>query len=146
MSGPRKVLHGLTAPLKERLIQESLQRRLRRSELERSAPPPAWDMQNARSAHADSIPDNWCRFDMHPDYQQLRILNEGVHSGMATGIAATPFRVAAQLLERLESTVSGDLLLDELQVAVPRDRRAQLALAAQVLGTIRLWRSAHSVL
>jgi len=42
--------------------------------------------------------------------------------------------VAAQLLERLESTVSGDLLLDELQVAVPRDRRAQLALAAQVLG------------
>src|SRR3984885_5259655 len=64
----------------------------------------------------------------------VRILDEGVHSGMATGIAPTPFRVAAQILERLESSVTGDLLLDELQTAVPLDRRAQLALAAQVLG------------
>jgi acetylornithine deacetylase/succinyl-diaminopimelate desuccinylase-like protein len=39
-----------------------------------------------------------------------------------------------QLLERLESSVSGDLLLEELQAAVPPDRRAQLAIAAQVLG------------
>jgi acetylornithine deacetylase/succinyl-diaminopimelate desuccinylase-like protein len=65
---------------------------------------------------------------------RVRILKEGVHSGMATGIAATPFRVAAQLLARLESAVSGELLLDELQAAVPADRRAQLAIAAQVLG------------
>jgi hypothetical protein len=48
---------------------------------------------------------------------RVRMLNEGVHSGMATGIAATPFRVAAQLLARLESSVTGDLLLDELQAA-----------------------------
>jgi acetylornithine deacetylase/succinyl-diaminopimelate desuccinylase-like protein len=48
---------------------------------------------------------------------RVRILKEGVHSGMATGIAATPFRVAAQLLARLESAVSGELLLDELQAA-----------------------------
>ena len=65
---------------------------------------------------------------------RVRILNEGVHSGMATGIAATPFRVAAQLLARLESPITGDILLDELQATVPRDRRAQLAIAAQVLG------------
>ena len=65
---------------------------------------------------------------------RVRILNEGVHSGMATGIAATPFRVAAQLLARLESSVTGDLLLDELQVRIPADRRAQLVTAAQVLG------------
>ena len=64
----------------------------------------------------------------------VRVLDEGVHSGMATGIAPSPFRVAVQLLERLESSVTGDLLLDELQVAIPRDRRAQLTLAAQVLG------------
>ena len=31
----------------------------------------------ARSAHTDSIPDSWCRFDLHPDYQQLRILQRG---------------------------------------------------------------------
>jgi acetylornithine deacetylase/succinyl-diaminopimelate desuccinylase-like protein len=65
---------------------------------------------------------------------RVRILNEGVHSGMATGIAATPFRVATQLLARLESPITGDLLLDELQANLPQDRRAQLATAAQVLG------------
>lgn len=65
---------------------------------------------------------------------RVRILAEGVHSGMATGIAPSPFRVAAQLLERLESCLTGDLLLDELQAVVPPDRRAQLAIAAQVLG------------
>jgi acetylornithine deacetylase/succinyl-diaminopimelate desuccinylase-like protein len=65
----------------------------------------------------------------------VRVLDEGVHSGMATGIAPSPFRIATQLIERLESSVTGDLLLDELQAVIPRDRRAQLALAAQVLGT-----------
>jgi acetylornithine deacetylase/succinyl-diaminopimelate desuccinylase-like protein len=64
----------------------------------------------------------------------VRMLNEGVHSGMATGIAATPFRVASELLARLESVVSGDLLLDALQVTIPPDRRAQLVSAARVLG------------
>ncbi|HEY0768398.1 MAG TPA: hypothetical protein VGD47_10610, partial [Steroidobacteraceae bacterium] len=59
---------------------------------------------------------------------------EGVHSGMATGIAPTPFRILEQLLTRIEDPVTGDLLLDELHVALPRDRRAQAAAAAQVLG------------
>jgi len=75
MSGPRKALQGLTAPLKERLIQEALQRRMRKTELERSAPVRQATFE--RSEQSDSIPDSWCRFDMHPDYQQLRILNEG---------------------------------------------------------------------
>ena len=76
MSGPRKALQGLTAPLKERLIQEALQRRMRKTELERSAPARPQGALSTRSAHTDSIPESWCRFDMHPDYQQLRILNE----------------------------------------------------------------------
>ena len=76
MTGARKRLAGLTAALKERLIQESLQRRLRKSEQAReesTAPvrPPA------SVTHARSVPESWCRFDQHPGYQQLRILNEG---------------------------------------------------------------------
>jgi 8-amino-7-oxononanoate synthase len=90
VSGPRKALHGLTAPLKERLIQEALQRRMRKSELERNAPPPVHDVHNPRSAHADSIPDSWYRFDLHPDYQQLRILNEGAEK---LGVVNPFFRV-----------------------------------------------------
>jgi acetylornithine deacetylase/succinyl-diaminopimelate desuccinylase-like protein len=65
---------------------------------------------------------------------QVRVLNEGVHSGMATGIAPTAFRILEQLLGRLENPVTGELLLDELQAAIPKDRRAQLAIAARVLG------------
>jgi acetylornithine deacetylase/succinyl-diaminopimelate desuccinylase-like protein len=65
---------------------------------------------------------------------RVRVLNEGVHSGMATGIAPTPFRLVEQLLARLENPVTGELLLDELHVPIPKDRRAQIAAAAQVLG------------
>jgi len=65
---------------------------------------------------------------------RVRVLNEGVHSGMATGIAPTPFRILEQLLARIENPVTGDLLLDELQVSMPGDRRVQANVAAQVLG------------
>jgi acetylornithine deacetylase/succinyl-diaminopimelate desuccinylase-like protein len=65
---------------------------------------------------------------------RVRVLAEGVHSGMATGIAPTPFRILEQLLARIENPVTGDVLLDELQVSLPRDRRAQASVAAQVLG------------
>jgi 8-amino-7-oxononanoate synthase len=75
MSGPRKVLQGLTAPLKERLIQDALQRRLRKAELDSSLPARA--PGNLAALRGTPIPDSWCRFDLHPNYQQLRILNEG---------------------------------------------------------------------
>ncbi|HXI66848.1 MAG TPA: M20/M25/M40 family metallo-hydrolase, partial [Steroidobacteraceae bacterium] len=65
---------------------------------------------------------------------RVRVLKEGVHSGMATGIAPTPFRILEQLLARIESPVSGEVLLDELHVSLPRDRGAQASAAAQVLG------------
>jgi acetylornithine deacetylase/succinyl-diaminopimelate desuccinylase-like protein len=64
----------------------------------------------------------------------VRVLTEGVHSGMATGIAPTPFRILEQLLARLESPITGEVLLDELQVTLPKDRRLQAVAAAQVLG------------
>jgi acetylornithine deacetylase/succinyl-diaminopimelate desuccinylase-like protein len=65
---------------------------------------------------------------------RVRVLTEGVHSGMATGIAPTPFRILEQLLARIESPISGELLLDELHVPLPQDRRLQAAHAAKVLG------------
>jgi len=88
MSGPRKALTGLTAPLKERLIQEALQRRMRKIEVDRNAPTPK--LEAIHSAHSDSIPDSWDRFDLHPDYQQLRILNEGAEK---LGVGNPFFRV-----------------------------------------------------
>jgi len=64
----------------------------------------------------------------------VRVLHEGVHSGMATGIVPTPFRIAGQLLARLENPINGHLLPDELSVSIPKDRRAQIEGAARVLG------------
>jgi len=74
MTGVRKPLQGLTTALKERLIQESLQRRLQKVEREQ---PPEPAPSRGRNASDTSVPDSWYRFDQHPGYQQLRILNEG---------------------------------------------------------------------
>jgi hypothetical protein len=65
---------------------------------------------------------------------KVRVLSEGAHSGLASGIAPTPFRLLQQLLARVENPATGDLLLDELRADIPKDRRAQIAAAAAVLG------------
>jgi acetylornithine deacetylase/succinyl-diaminopimelate desuccinylase-like protein len=65
---------------------------------------------------------------------KVRILTEGAHSGLASGIAPTPFRLLQQLIARIENPLDGELLLDELHADIPPDRRAQIAAAAQVLG------------
>jgi acetylornithine deacetylase/succinyl-diaminopimelate desuccinylase-like protein len=79
----------------------------------------------------------WCTTSLRGNLTgvlQVRVLTEGVHSGMATGIAATPFRIVQQLLSRLEDPVTGDCLLADLRVDIPADRRAQIAATAKVLG------------
>src|SRR5688572_6217716 len=80
----------------------------------------------------------WCTTSLRGNLTgrlHVRLLKEGVHSGMATGIAATPFRIVQQLLARIENPVTGDLLLDELHTTIPRDRQKQIAAAARVLGS-----------
>src|SRR5580704_9898398 len=64
----------------------------------------------------------------------VRVLTEGAHSGLASGIAPTPFRIVQRLLERLENSVTGESRLPELHSDIPRDRRAQISVAAGVLG------------
>jgi len=79
----------------------------------------------------------WCTTSLRGNLTgrlRVRVLTEGVHSGMATGIAPTPFRIVSQLLARVENPVTGEVLLDELQENIPKDRRAQATAAAQVLG------------
>jgi acetylornithine deacetylase/succinyl-diaminopimelate desuccinylase-like protein len=64
----------------------------------------------------------------------VRVLTEGAHSGLASGIAPTPFRIIQQLLERVEDSVTGESRLAELHADIPNDRRAQIGVAAGVLG------------
>jgi acetylornithine deacetylase/succinyl-diaminopimelate desuccinylase-like protein len=65
---------------------------------------------------------------------KVRVLTEGAHSGLASGIAPTPFRLLQQLIARIENPLNGELILDALQADIPQDRRAQIAAAAAVLG------------
>src|SRR5258707_8600518 len=63
----------------------------------------------------------WCTTSLRGNLTgnlHVRVLNEGVHSGMATGIAPTPFRIVSQILARVENPVTGDLLLEELQASI----------------------------
>ncbi|MCB1749203.1 MAG: M20/M25/M40 family metallo-hydrolase [Gammaproteobacteria bacterium] len=62
------------------------------------------------------------------------ILSEGVHSGYASGVVPSSFRLARQLLSRLEDETSGRILPAALQADIPAERRAQLAAVAQALG------------
>ena len=64
----------------------------------------------------------------------IQVLTEGVHSGAGSGIAASCFDVLRQLLSRLSDAGTGELMLDELKVAVPEERRRQIAATARVLG------------
>ncbi len=64
----------------------------------------------------------------------VRVLTEGAHSGLASGIAPAPFRIIQLLLGRIENPETGELRLDELHADIPKDRRAQITLAAEVLG------------
>ncbi len=65
---------------------------------------------------------------------RVDILDEGVHSGSGSGIAASSFRIARRLLDRLEDPETGRILPEGLSVDVPGQRREQLAQVAERLG------------
>ena len=69
----------------------------------------------------------------------VEVLSEGVHSGDASGVAASSFRIARSLLERLEDSSTGTIKDRAFHVPVPPERIAQAKLAAGVLGE-QIWR------
>ncbi len=80
----RKSLPGITAQLKEKLIQQSLERRLRRSSAPAAAP-------RAQGDGGDGgVAEQFTRFDLHPGYQQLRIMSDGAAK---LGIASPFFKL-----------------------------------------------------
>src|SRR5215813_2320221 len=64
----------------------------------------------------------------------VSILTEGVHSGAASGIVPSTFRVLRQLLSRLEDEKTGAVLPREFYVEIPEERLRQVAATAQALG------------
>ncbi len=65
---------------------------------------------------------------------KVEILSEGVHSGDASGLVPSSFRILRQVLDRLEDSKTGRLLPAALHCEIPADRIAQARAAAQILG------------
>ncbi len=62
------------------------------------------------------------------------VLKEGVHSGAASGIVPSSFRVIRSLLSRLEDETSGEMRPDFMHAEIPAQRLEQARAAAKVLG------------
>ncbi|MDA8455001.1 M20 family metallopeptidase [Acidovorax sp. GBBC 3334] len=65
---------------------------------------------------------------------KVQILTEGVHSGDASGLVPSSFRIMRQVLDRLEDSASGRLLPASFHCEVPPDRLAQARATAAILG------------
>jgi acetylornithine deacetylase/succinyl-diaminopimelate desuccinylase-like protein len=64
----------------------------------------------------------------------VRVLTEGVHSGGASGIVPSGFRILRDLLSRIEDPSTGVMKLPELFVEIPQERLSQAEAAAEILG------------
>jgi acetylornithine deacetylase/succinyl-diaminopimelate desuccinylase-like protein len=89
---------------------------------------------DAECANYDQL---WCTTSLRGNLigtLRVEVLSEGVHSGAASGIVPSSFRVLREVLSRIEDDHSGALLVDELNSTIPPDRRRQAEAAAAVLG------------
>jgi acetylornithine deacetylase/succinyl-diaminopimelate desuccinylase-like protein len=64
----------------------------------------------------------------------VQVLEEGVHSGDASGVVPSSFRILRDLLSRLEDPETGTIKPKELYVDIPQQRIDQARLSAEVLG------------
>lgn len=65
---------------------------------------------------------------------KIKVLSQGIHSGMGSGIVPSCFRILRLLLDRIEDAKSGIVALKDLHVEIPSIRIQQAEQAAAVLG------------
>ena len=65
---------------------------------------------------------------------KVQVLEEGVHSGDASGIVPSSFRLLRPLLDRLEDAATGEIQPEALRVEIPEQRLEQ---ARRVAGVLR---------
>ena len=78
----------------------------------------------------------WCTTSLRGNLTgtlRVDVLTEGVHSGTASGVVPSSFRIARQLISRIEDESNGQILLDDLHVEIPEQRLQQAGLAAETL-------------
>jgi len=65
---------------------------------------------------------------------KVEILTEGIHSGDASGLVPSSFRILRQVLDRLEDSKTGRLLPESFHCQVPAERVEQARATAVILG------------
>jgi acetylornithine deacetylase/succinyl-diaminopimelate desuccinylase-like protein len=65
---------------------------------------------------------------------RVDVLTEGVHSGDASGIVPSSFRIIRMLLDRLENAKTGQIIPEWLHVEIPQQRLDEAKATAKVLG------------
>ncbi|MDN4017690.1 M20/M25/M40 family metallo-hydrolase [Zwartia panacis] len=65
---------------------------------------------------------------------KVEILTEGVHSGDASGLVPSSFRIMRHVLDRLEDSETGRLLPKSFHCEIPAERLAQAQATAEILG------------
>ena len=64
---------------------------------------------------------------------QVQVLDEGIHSGDASGVVPSSFRILRHVLDRLEDSASGELLPRDFHCEIPQQRVEQARAAAATL-------------
>ena len=67
---------------------------------------------------------------------KVEVLTEGIHSGDASGLVPSSFRIMRQVLDRLEDSKTGRLLPASFHCEVPAERLAQARATAAILGDL----------
>ena len=65
---------------------------------------------------------------------KVEVLTEGIHSGDASGVVPSSFRIMRMVLDRLEDSATGRLLPASFHCEVPAERLAQARATAAILG------------
>ncbi len=65
---------------------------------------------------------------------KVEILTEGIHSGDASGLVPSSFRIMRHVLDRLEDSETGRLLPKSFHCDIPAERRQQAQATAGILG------------
>ncbi|HEY7900300.1 MAG TPA: M20 family metallopeptidase [Caulobacteraceae bacterium] len=69
---------------------------------------------------------------------RVDVLSEGVHSGDASGVVPSSFRLLRQIIARLEDAATGEVRPAALHVDIPAERVEQAKVAAEALG-VEVW-------
>ena len=65
---------------------------------------------------------------------RVDVLTEGVHSGSASGLVPSSFRVLRQLISRIEDEMTGEIIVSDLHTNIPEHRIEEVKKMMETLG------------